>query len=119
MLIAAMAIDDQHLLATVARHLIRGLLQQLELQRQAVGHCTRLVLGLEDLSKVVLREYHNIFLVSRGQAQITDVDQVRTQRQVGSMLLQNAEGKQTGSLRALDGLNEVGRGKFLPPRREL
>ena len=56
MLVAAVAVDDEDLLAAVARHFIGGFLEQLQLEFHTVGDGSRFVLGFENLSEIILRK---------------------------------------------------------------
>ena len=114
-----MAIDDEDFFATVARHLVGGLLQQSELQVAAIGHGSRLVAGFGDLAKIIFGEDDGIFLLGGVQRGIADVKQVGAQRQMRTMLLKDAEGQQAGSLGTLDAFAKVGRGEFFPMDGEL
>src|SRR5262245_14892785 len=119
MLIAAVAVDDEYLLAAIARHFVSGLLQELELKLEAVGDSSGFVARFKDLSEVILREHHRIFLFGGGQADVPDVNEVGAQREVWSVLFQDAEGKQAGALRALDSLRKIWRRKFFPLHQRL
>src|ERR1035438_849077 len=48
-LVAAVSVDDDYLLASITRHLVGGFLQQRKLQIAAVSHGSGLVAGLSDL----------------------------------------------------------------------
>ena len=65
--IPAVAVDDKHLLAAVARHLVGGFLQQRQLQFAAIGNGAGFVPRLEDLPEVVFRKDHRIFLLGGVQ----------------------------------------------------
>src|ERR1700693_454297 len=119
MLVAAMAIDDDDLLTAIARHLVRGLLQERQLQLRAVGNRPGFVLRLKYLPKEILRKDYGIFLLGSLDRRITYIQQIRTERKVGSMLFQNAERQQTSTLRLLDGIAEIARGQFLPVHGQL
>ncbi len=81
--VAAMAVDDQDLLAAVARHLVGGFLQERELHRAAVGHGSGLVLSLGDLAEIVFRENDGVFLRFGGmQRGIADVEKIGAERKV-------------------------------------
>src|SRR5271166_1758498 len=118
-LVATVAIDDENLLATIARHLFDGLLQKRELRAQAVGNGPRLLLRFKDLSKVVLRENHGILLPHGIHHRETNIDQVGAERKMRTMLLDDPDGKQADSLRLMNGLHEVWRRELLPLGGEL
>jgi len=52
--VSAVPVHDDDLLTTVARHLVGGFLQQLQLELPAVRNGTGLVPGFKDLAKVIL-----------------------------------------------------------------
>ena len=112
--VAAVTIHDQDFLAAVARHLLHGFLQERELGAQAVGDRSRLLLGFEDLPEVVLGKDHGVFLLNRVQRGEANVEEVSAQREMRTMLFDDAEGKQTDSLRLVNGLHEVGSRELLP-----
>src|SRR5580698_3739391 len=108
-----MAVDDEDLLASIAGHLVGSLLQKIELQMSAVGNGSRLVFGLENLPEVILRKDHRIFLFRGMQGCITHLEQIRPQRQMCAMLLQDAERQKAGALRLLNGGAKLRRSEFL------
>ena len=67
MLVPSMAVHDDNLLATVARHFIGRFLEQLQLEFHAEGDSPRFMLGFKNLSEVVLRKDHGEFLLCRLQ----------------------------------------------------
>src|SRR6266849_10974769 len=76
-------------------------------------------LGLENLAEVVLRKYHRVLLIGRMQSRIAYIEQIGSERQVGTMFLQNAKGQQACALRLLNGAAEVRGSQFFPMAREL
>src|SRR5262245_17601951 len=62
-IIPAVSVGDNDLLAAVAGHLVGGLLQQIELQPWAISNRARLVPGFEDLTKIILRVDNRILLL--------------------------------------------------------
>ncbi len=86
-----MAADDDDLLASVARHLGGGLLQQFQLQARAVGNGARLVLGFVDLAEVIFRKNDRVFLLRGLESRVTNVDQVRTHWAGRAVLFDDSE----------------------------
>ncbi len=117
--VAAVPVHDDDLLAAVAGHLVGRLLQQLELQAAAIGNRPRLVLRFEDLAKVIIGEHDGVFLLRGIERDVTHVEQIVPERQMRSVLFQDAEWQETGALRLGDAGLEVRRGQFLPMHREL
>ena len=71
-----MAVDDEDLAASVAAHLVDGLLQEGQLRGEAVGDGAGLLARLEDLAEVVLGEDHGVLLlngVGDGEAHVDEV----------------------------------------------
>ena len=91
--VAAVAVDDDYFLAAVARHLVGGFLQQGELHLAAVGDGSGLVAGFGDLSEIIFGEDDGVFLLGGVQRGVADVEQIGAQRQMRSVLLQDAEGQ--------------------------
>src|SRR4029077_17932826 len=112
--VAAVAVHDQDLLAAVAGHLVGGFLQERELQVAAVGHSAGLVLGLGDLAEVVFGENDGILLFGGVQRSVADVEKIGAERQMWTVLFQDSEGEQAGSLRTVNAFAEVGGGEFFP-----
>ena len=112
--VAAVAVDDDDLLAAVARHLAHRLLQQGELRRQAVGDGSGLLARLEDLAEVVLGKHDGVLLLDRVHHREAHVEQVGAQRQMGAMLFDDAERQHAHALRLMDCLDEVRAGQFFP-----
>src|SRR5208337_561627 len=104
---AAVAVDDQDLLASIARHLVGGFLQQGELHAAAVGHGSGLVACLGDLAEVIFREDHRVFLLGRMQRRVSHVKQIGADRQVRAVLLQNSERQQARALGAANSFAKV------------
>src|SRR5215469_1155690 len=109
-----MAVDDYDLLATVARHLVGSFLQQVQLQPSAVGNGPRLVLGFEDLSEVVFGIDNRVLLCSTMERHVADVDQISAERQLRTMLFDDAKREEAGALGLLNRFHKVSRGQFLP-----
>src|SRR5438477_355745 len=84
-----------------------------------VCHGSRLVLGLENLAKVVLGKDHGVLLIDSVQRGIAHIEQISSERQVRAMFLQNAKRQQACTLRLLDGAAEVRGSQFFPMGREL
>src|SRR2546425_5660837 len=78
-IVTAVAVDDDDFLAAVARHLIGGFLKQFQLEFQTVGDRAGLVLGLKNLTEVVLGKNHRVFLRGGVQRRIAHVQEVRAQ----------------------------------------
>src|SRR5258705_4887747 len=97
-LVAAVAVDDKNFLTAIAGHFVSGFLKKVELYLAAVSDSAGLVLGFENLSEIILREDHSIFLVSSRQRSVEHVQQIGTEGQMGAMLFQNADGEQASSL---------------------
>src|SRR6516225_478284 len=119
MLIAAVAVDDENLFATVAGHFIGSFLEQLQFEWGAVCDGSRFVLRFKDLAEVVLGKYHRVFLLGSVYGCIANVEQIRTKRQMRPVLLENAKRKNTGALRFLNGSAEIVGGELLPLHRQL
>ena len=111
-----MPVHDHDLLAPVARHLIGRLLQQIKLHVHAVGDGSRLLPRLRDLSKVVRGKDHRVLLLRAMFHRITNVDQVRAQRQMRAMLFNDPEGQHAHALRLVNGRDKVRPGQFFPLR---
>ena len=112
--VTAVAVDDQDLLAAVARHFVGGFLQEFKLYVRAVGDGSRLVAGFEDLPEIVSREDHGVFLLGAALSDPAHVDEVRPERQLRAMLLNDAEGEDARAPGLLDGFDEISGGEFLP-----
>src|SRR6185437_765874 len=69
----------------------------------AVGNGTRLMTGLEDLSKVILGKDDRVILIRRVQRGIAHIQQIGSQRQMRTMLFENAEWQQACALGTLGG----------------
>ena len=113
-----MAVHDQNFLAAVARHLVCGFLQKIQLKMRAVCHGSGLVFGLENLAEVVLRKDHCVLLVGSVQRGIAHIKQISAQRQVRAMFLQNAERQQACALGLLNSATKVRGSQFFPMGRE-
>src|SRR5205814_9985211 len=81
---------------------------------RAVCHGSGLVLGLENLAEVVLRQYHRVLLIGRMQSRIAYIEQIGSQGQVRSMFLQNAKGQQACALGLLNSATKVRGSQFFP-----
>ena len=109
-LISAVAIDDHDFLAAVAGHLADRFLQQRKLRGEAVGQGAGLLARFEDLPEVVFGEDDGVLLfhsVHHGEA---NVEQIGAERQMRSVLFDDAEGQNADALRLVDGLHEIGSG---------
>ena len=118
-LIAAVAVDDDHFLAAVARHLVGSFLQQGELHLAAVRDCSRLVAGFGNLSEVIFREDNGVFLLGGVQRGVTHVKEIGAEREVRPVFLQDAEGEQASALRTVNTFAEIGGSEFFPVDGEL
>jgi hypothetical protein len=76
MLVAAVAVNDDHLLAAVARHFVGGLLQQGELHFAAVGDGSGFVAGFGNLSEIIFGEDDCVFLFCGVQRGVAHVQQI-------------------------------------------
>src|SRR5947207_10392668 len=114
-----MAVHDQNFLAAVARYLVCGFLQKIQLKMRAVCDGSGLVFGLENLAEVVLRKDHCVLLVGSVQRGIAHIKQISAQRQVRAMFLQNAETQQPCALGLLNSATKVPGSQFYPMGREL
>ena len=108
MFVAAVAIHDDYFFAAVARHLVGGFLQQGELHVAAVGDGSGLVARFGNLSKIIFGEDDGVLPLGGVQRGVTHVQQISAQRQMRPVFLQDAEGEQTGALRAADSFAEIG-----------
>ena len=109
-----MSIHDQDLLTPVSRHLRYCFLQQLQLQLQAIGDRSGLVPRLEDLPKVIRRKNDGILLPGRLLTYIAHINQVGTQRQLRTMLLDNPKRQHARALCLLHRLDEIRPRQFFP-----
>src|SRR5579883_880534 len=112
--VAAMTVDDQNLVAAIARHFLRGLLQEIELQALAIRDGSGLMLGFEDLTEVVLGEDHGIFLPGGIQARVPYINKVRPQRPGWAVLFDDSERQYAGAPRLFQGFDKVRPGKLFP-----
>jgi len=78
-----------------------------------------LVTGFGNLAKIIFGKDNRVFFLGSVQRGITDVQQIGAEREMRSVLLQDAEGKQAGSLRAMNAFAEIGSGEFFPLNGEL
>ncbi len=113
-IVPAVAVHNENLLAAVARHLLHRFLEQRELCLQAVGHRSGLLLSLKDLAEIILGKHDCILLPHRVENRESNIEQVGSQRQVRSVLLEDPEGQHTNPLRLMNRLDKVGPGKLLP-----
>src|ERR1700733_502577 len=109
-----MTIDDNYFLAAVAGHLVCRFLQERKLHVAAVGDRSRFMAGLGDLSKIIFREDQRVFQFSGMKRGVANLEQVRAERKVWTVLFQNAEREQASSLGAVDAFTKVGGGKLFP-----
>ena len=116
--VAAMAADDDYLLTAVTAHLGGGLLQEFQLKVRAVGNGAGLVLGFEDLSKVVFRKHDGVFLLHRFEGRITDVQKIGSHGAGGPVLFDDSEGKQADTLGLIESFDEIFGRQFFPIGRE-
>src|SRR5216684_1722612 len=56
MVVPTMPVHDENVLASIARHFVGCLLQQLQLQLGTVGHSSWLVFRFKDLTEVVIEK---------------------------------------------------------------
>ena len=98
-LVFAVPVHYDDFLAAVARHLIRGFLEQLQLQFHAVRYGARLVLRFKNLPEVIFGKNQGKFLLRRVQSRLANIQKIRSQRPMRPMLFQNAEKQQTCSFR--------------------
>jgi len=70
--------------------------------------------GLGNLAKIVFGKDNCIFLLSGVQRGIANVQQIGPQRQMRTVLLEDSEREQAGSLRAVNAFAEVGGSEFFP-----
>jgi len=101
-LVAAVAVDDDHFLCSRCEPSRRRFLQQGELHPAAVSHGSGLGDGLRQFwLKIIFGKGQSRYSFSAAcSGGITDVQQIGAEREMRSVLLQDAEGKQAGSLRA-------------------
>ena len=81
-----MSIDDDDLLTAITSHLVGGFLEQVELQVTAISYRSGLVPGLENLTKIVFGKHDGVFLLGGVQRRIAHIEQICSERKVGSML---------------------------------
>ena len=105
--VAAVPVHDNDLLAAIPRHLVRRLLQQLQLEAATVRDGPRLMLRFEDLTEVVLGKHDGVLLLRRIDRDVAHVDEIVAERQMRAMLLHDAERQEAGALRTRDGILEV------------
>ena len=65
-----------------------------------------------------MAKYDRILLFGRMESCVPYVEQIRPQRKMGPMLLDNAERQQAGSCGPHNGLHEIWRGELLPMDRQ-
>src|SRR6202162_5361347 len=85
--VSAVAVDDNYLLASVARHLVGSFLQESELRLATVSHSAGLATGLGKLSEIIFGEDDDVFFLGRVQSGIADVQQIGAERKMRSVLL--------------------------------
>lgn len=118
MIVAAVAVDDDDLPAAVAGHLIGGFLEEFELQFRAVSHRAGFMPGFEDLAEVVFGKDDRVLLPGTVKRGVADIDQIRAQRQMRPVLLDDAKGQQACALGLLNRGGEIPGREFLPIHRE-
>src|SRR4029077_5506847 len=119
MFVASVTVDDDDFLAAVARHLFGGFLEELQLQFHAVGNGAGFVLGFENLSEVVLRKNDGVFLLGGFQGSMANIQKIGAERQMRTVLFENAERQETGAFGLLDSGAKAGSGEFFPLGGEL
>ena len=98
MFVAAVTIHDDDLLATIARHLVGGFLQELQLHLGAVSDRAGFMHGFKDLPEVIFGKHYSVFLLGGVQTDVANIQQIGAQGQVSTMLLQNAEWQQASTV---------------------
>lgn len=84
----------------------------------AVGDCARLVFGFGNLAKVISRKDDGVFVGSGVLGGIANIDEVGAERQVRTVLFNDAERQHAYPLSLMDRGDEVGAGEFFPFGRE-
>ena len=105
--IAAVTVDDQHLLAAIAGHLVGGLLQQGKLQAAAISHRSWLMLCLGNLTEVVFGKNDRVFLLGCVERRMAHIEEVSSERQVRAVFFEDPERKHARPLRALYTFAEI------------
>jgi hypothetical protein len=105
--VAAVAVDDDDLFAAVAGHLGDCLLEESELGGEAVSDGAGLLAGFEDLAEIILGEDDGVFVFDGVEDGEADVEEVSAEGEVGTVLLDNAEGEDACALGLMDGGDEV------------
>ena len=79
-LVAAVPVDDDDFLAAVARHLVGGFLEQLQLKFHAVRDGAWLVLGFKNLAKIIFRKNDSEICLHSRQRHVPDIQKIGSQR---------------------------------------
>lgn len=116
--VAAVSVGDDDLLAAVAGHFVHRFLEQVELETRAVGDGAGFVFGFEDLAKVVFGEDDGVLLVGGREGGVAYVDEVGTEREVGAVLFNDAEGQDADPLGLANPLEELRSVEFFPANRQ-
>src|SRR5262249_7264273 len=83
--VAAVAVDDEDFLASVARHFVGGFLEEFELEVAAVGDSAGFVLGFENLAEIIFGEDDGEFLCGSVKCGVADVEEIGAERKMGAM----------------------------------
>src|SRR5882762_9373660 len=117
--VAAVAVDNDYFFAPVAGHLISGFLEQMQLQIHAVRYRSGFVLGFEDLAEIIFGKDHRVFLRRSLQRNVAHIQQIGAEREMRSVLFQNAERKKARALGLLDSRTKIRGSKLFPFGGEL
>src|SRR6185437_6383033 len=95
--VAAMTVDDDDLVETVACDLVTGGFEEIPNdalgKRKATGHMP----GLVDLTIKIIGEDDGIFLLRRPRGPFSHLDQIAADRHVRSMFFQDTDREDTGT----------------------
>src|SRR5467141_1504401 len=117
--VAAVAVDNDYFFAAIAGHLISGFLEQMQLQIHAVRYRSGFVLGFEDLAEIIFGKDHRVFLRRGLQRNVAHIQQIGAEREMRSVLFQNAERKKARALGLLDSRTKIRGGELFPFSGEL
>src|SRR4029079_17397355 len=111
--VPAVAVHDEDLLEAVAGDLGARRVEQVPDQPRRQRKRARLVPGLVDLPVEVVREDDGVFLLHGTSDQVARLNEIRANRRVRSVLLENADGQNGRLVRLLESLGPVARGEVV------
>src|SRR5881396_1088434 len=117
--ITTVAIDNQDFFETVSTDLVTSGVQQVPHHTGGKGKGAGLMLGFINLAVEIVWENDCILLLGGSSRPFTDLNQVRTHGDVGSVLLQDTDGKNAGISGFFLRLGPVASRKLVPPGRQI